>query len=300
MARTRQEIKAQMTNSFMSNVRIQELYELNTDLTFEEQFSSVSLESMLFDIFSFAYFILESLWDVFRNEINTAIEDSRVHTKNWYRNKALNFMFGLPVVPGTDTFNTDGLTPEEIEATKVVKQAAAVKLISDAGYGVLRLKVATKTGNALAPVPTLQFEALKAYMLSKVVDAGTQMIITTGNGDDLKLTVDVYYDPLVLSPTGSRLDGGNQTPVINAVLDYLQGLDFNGILIVSELQRVIADVDGVQSASIKLAASKYGGFGYESNTLPNVGVIDEVRIADSGYFKLDLDHTLLTYKLIQE
>lgn len=287
MARSQEQIKLSITNQFIGNVTIILLYGLTAGLTFIQQFSLVSLENILFDTIAFAVNTLESLWDIFRTEITAEMAQQQAHTKDWYRNKALGFMLGVPVLAGTDQFDTSGLSDDAIAAAQVIKQAAAIKLISDAGYGILRIKVATSTGLGLAPVPAEVFSAFKSYMLNKVVDAGTQVVLTTREADKLRLTVDAYFDPLVLSPEGARLDGTATTPVPDALNAFVRSFDFNGKLNIKEVERAISAVPGIFYANITAAASKYGGYSYEQTGIDNVGAITMFRVADSGYFEVD-------------
>ena len=262
--------------------------------------SSTAIWRNMIFVVSASILTFEKILDAFKIEIEAEIAKSRVHTRDWYRGKALGFCFGLPIISGTDQFDTSGLEEDEIEATKIVAQAAAVKLISDAGYGVLRIKVAKKQGNSLIPLSEIEFIAFKQYMNRHVCDAGTQLICTTGIGDDLKLTIDAYYDPLVIDANGGRLDGAEAEPLKLAINNFIQSLNFNGILIKSELHEHLKNVPGFKAINIKLAASKYAGFTYDNSSLSNVGLIDELRVADSGYFKLDNDVLLINYFTIDE
>lgn len=250
--------------------------------------SATAIWRLFVFIIASSIWALEKLWDIFKLETETEMARQKPHTKDWYRNKALGFLLGMPVIPGTDEFDTGSATEEEIAAAKVIKQAACVKLISGNGYGILRIKVATaNTSGTLQQVDTTTFNALKHYILRYVVDAGTQVRITTGQADELKLKVDIYYDPLVLSTTGSRLDNSDNTPVQDAINNFLQSIEFNGMLVLSDLEKALRIVDGVKIATVKEAASKYGNFDYTDISSPNVGLIDEIRVADSGYMRID-------------
>ena len=301
MARELSEIKKQMTDDFVANQTIQERYALDTTKTFEQQFSKVSIENILFNVVAFAMWLLEKIWDQFRNETNTEIEKNRIHSKQWYRQKALDFLFGFAVADGTDAFDTTGATDEEIQAAKVVKQAACIKMISSAGYGILRVKVAGEDANGnLKRLPTDQFDALKYYFMRYAVDAGTQLKCTTGDADDLLLNIDVYYDPLVLNTQGERLDGTAQTPVKDAIVAFLKSIEFNGSLYVSDLVLKIREVEGVSKCKCVEARSKYGSYSYNTTGIQNVGLIDEIRIADAGYMKLDESVLQINYKVMPE
>lgn len=243
---------------------------------------------------------LYELFIVFRTELETEMAKQKIHSKQWYRQKAIDFLFGFAVKPGTDEFDTEGAADEEIAAAKVVKQAACIKMISSSGYGILRVKVATEDGDGnLQKLPAEQYEALKYYFMRYAVDAGTQLKVTTGDADDLLLKLDVYYDPLVISTTGARLDGTADTPVLDAINEYLKSLEFNGALYVSDLIAAIRQVDGVRLAKCLEARSKYGSYDYNADVL-NAGLIDEIRVADSGYMKIDESVLQINYKVMPE
>lgn len=287
-----------MTDDFIANEVVQEKYELTPGNTFEQEFSKVSVEWILFDIIAYAIWSLQQLWRIFRTELETEMAKQKIHSKQWYRQKAIDYLFGFAVIPGTDQFDTAGASDEEIESAKVVKQAACIKMISSSGYGILRVKVATEDSDGnLQKLPTEQYEALKYYFMRYAVDAGTQLRVTTGDADDLMLRLDVYYDPLVISTTGARLDGTADTPVLDAINEYLKSLEFNGALYVSDLIAKIRQVEGIRLAKCLEARSKYGSYDYNADVL-NAGLIDEIRVADAGYMKLDESVLQINYKVM--
>lgn len=287
MARTLAQHKDIITSFFISIPEIIATYSLAIGLSYAQQFSLGGIEDSIFNTIAFATWSLETQWEIFKQEITAEMALQRAHTKDWYRNKALGFLLGVPVIAGTDQFDTTGMTDEEIEAAKVIKQAATVKLISANGYGILRIKVATADENGiLQPVPTPAFNACKAYM-EITADAGTQVQITTGVADQLKAVIDVYFDNLVLDPQGQRLDGSNNTPVQDAITGFLRSISFNGVLNIKELEAAITAVEGVKYANVTEAASKYGAYTYEQTGIANVGPINVFRVADSGYFVMD-------------
>lgn len=296
MARSLKEIKKIQTDAFIEDQSIIELYNLTPGQSFEEQFSIVSIENILFNIVAFSILIFELMLDTFSKETDEEIAKQKIHSKKWYRQKALDFQYGFDLIDDTDEFDNSNATQEEIEASKIIKQADCVKLISSTGYGILRVKVATEVNNELAPLSVDQLNAVKYYFLRKVTDAGTQLRVTSANPDLLKLEIDVYFNPLIISSDGKRLDGSDDNPVKNKIIQYLKSLEFNGQLVLNKLENSIHDVEGIEIASnIKSAASKYGDFNYDTNNISNVGLINSVRIPDSGYMKLDEDNLVINY-----
>lgn len=288
MARELSEIKLQITDEWINNETIQEKYTLVSGQTFEQQFSKVSVENILFSVIAFAIWFFEKLIDQNQSEINDQIANSRIHTLNWYREKALAFMFGYELNE-IDIYDTTGLTDEQIASAKIIANAAPVKM-----QGSLRLKVVKRVGNELAPLSPAELNAFESYMNS-VTDAGTYVIPTTNVADDLKLTLDIYYNDQILAGDGSRLDGTANTPVLDAIKDYLKSLRFNGAYTGTDLQEEIKTVEGVNKLKIVSAWSKYGSYDYDSTINPNAGLINEIRIADAGYMKLDEANTEINF-----
>jgi len=288
MARDQKEIKLQITDEWINNETIQEKYTLVPGQTFEQQFSKVSVENILFSVIAFAIWFFEKLIDQNQTEINEQIANSRIHTQKWYRQMALDFMFGYEL-GDLDIYDTTGLTGEQIAAAKIIANAAPVKM-----QGSLRVKVVKRVGDELAPLSPAELNAFESYM-NHVTDGGTYVIPTTNVADDLKLTLDIYYNDQILAGDGSRLDGTANTPVLDAVKDYLKSLRFNGAFIGTKLQDEIQTVQGVNMVNIVGAWSKYGSYDYDSTINPNAGKINEIRVADAGYMKLDEANTVINF-----
>lgn len=257
--------------------------------------SKVGIWRLWVFIFAYAQFILEQYWVIFKAEIETRIAQSRIHTPKWYREKALNFLYGIPLVQDKDYYDTSLLTAQQIVDAKIVSNAASVRVVQS-GYGTLRMKVVRTVNGEYAPVLPQHLIALNTYFNSHIADAGTLVTVTTGNADLLKLKLDIYYDPLILGADGSRLDGTDATPVITKISDYLKSIDFeNGSLILTYLTDNLQKVPGIKLPVVREAYSKYGAYDYNTTGVQNVGVINEIRVADAGYMKLDLTELLINY-----
>ncbi|MCS4239512.1 hypothetical protein M2306_002053 [Myroides gitamensis] len=295
--RSREEIKGQMTEEFLDNEEIVSKYKLDKNKTFEQQFSKVSLENLLFDFISFGIWILEGLFDLFKKDIDDQIAKSRVHTQKWYREKALAFMYGYSLNE-SDVYDTEEMTEDQIERSKIIANAAAQKIVVG-GRGVLRIKVVKKEGVNMIPLVPVELQAFTAYM-NLVADAGTYVQPTSDKGDNLKLKMDIYYDPLVLDTEGKRLDGTKVAPVSDAIENYLRSIEFNGEFIKSELEDVVKRVEGVLYINIKDAWTKYASYSYETTSVDNAGVVDEIRRPDSGYLILDKITSTFNYRAYEQ
>ena len=80
MARKLAEIKVEITTSFMVNAVVQDVYGLGETAVFEEQFSKVSLENILFDVVAFSIWLLEKLFDTHKAELSTALAQQKSGT----------------------------------------------------------------------------------------------------------------------------------------------------------------------------------------------------------------------------
>ena len=300
MARTIEQIQQIMLDEKTATPELSALQVLTTsekstlDLTSE---SKLAIWRQMIWIVAYCILVFEQILDVFKKDVEERIAATSPHTRNWYREKALAFQYGHLLVPETDYYDNTGLPEEQVAASKIVANAAPVKQILS-GAGVLRLKAVTSSGEGeWAPLSPQQLTALTDYM-NDVSDAGTTVIVTSNEADDLKLSVDVYYNPQILSPTGAMLDGSNENPVLMSIKQYLKSLEFNGSLIISHLEDILNKLPGVEVSQVREAASKYAGYNY-SDTGANIGVFTQVRIADAGWMKLDEGTTIINYFIFE-
>lgn len=237
-------------------------------------------------VVAFTYWVQEKLLNVLRDDVEQRIAETRPFTKGWYSTTSLLYQHGYNL-NDSGVYETPN-TAAEIQAvneSKIVKKASVVQAIIS-GVGSLRIKVATLEDGELVPLSSDQLNGFQEY-IELMGAAGVYVIATSTTADDLKLEVDIHFNPLILDNEGKRLDGTNDTPVQDAVETYLKSSEFDGELDLVKLNNVIESVEGVVSPFIILAASKYGSFTYDSDVVSNVGVITKFRQPDSGYFKLD-------------
>ena len=270
------EIRDTIRQAFVANTTLQTLYSLNPALTFAEQFSSVSIEAAFVDIAAFISFTMEGIFDLHKKEVDFAISEMKPHTTRWYRNKALSFRLGQPLIADSDDYSDVGLTEQAIAASQVVKYAAAVEALDGSGIPLLRIKAATLSNNQLSALPAPTIAALSAYF-AEVKDAGVKLLVTSDPPDSLRATVEIYFDPLVLDANGLPLNGGAE-PVRAATDNYLQNLPFNGELSLMAYTDVLQNANGVIIAQLQIVQANYGALPYQ-----NIGVR---YIPDAGYMRV--------------
>src|SRR6185312_12053424 len=173
--------------------------------------SRVAIYQLWLYIIAVCQWTIENLQDIFKSDVNETIANMKPHSNLWYRNIALAFQYGYSLPADSDTYDNTGLTTDQIAASQVIAFAAAQDAILN-NRRVLRVKVAALMNGDLGPVPADQLAALTAYM-ARIKDAGVGLQITTGDPDALQLSIDFYYDPLILNSLGARNDGTDSSPI---------------------------------------------------------------------------------------
>jgi hypothetical protein len=242
--------------------------------------SKVSIWRLWVYIQAMAIWVHEGIFEAHKAEIEALIALNKLHTALWYKGKALAFQFGFDIGE-LDYYDNTGVDDSLVKASKIISQASVEEL-----GGRLKIKVATLDGEVLAPIDETQKAAFTQYM-SLVRDAGTRLEIISRPPDDFKAVIDIYYDPLILDGLGARLDGNNETPVKEAIIDYLYNLEFNGELIVTKLTDYLQTVEGVKMPNIITTWGRFGSNNYLE--------INETYIADSGYMTLNDTDTIINY-----
>lgn len=260
MARTVKEIKDAMTATFCKERAVVDAYKLNPEKTFDQQFSSVSIENILFYCFAFAVWTLEVLFDKHKEEVEERIEQLETHTLRWYVNKAKAFMYGYKLVDNADYYDTSNMSETDIENARLVKYAVATE-----DNTVVYLKVAGRDENGNpAKLSTSVFSALTSY-LNTIKDAGVAIKLVNEEADRIKLQLVVYYNATVLDEYGQNKNG--QQPVNEAVQSVITNLPFNGVYRNSDLLAAIMAVQGVEVADIIRVETKTANAGFYTQVI---------------------------------
>lgn len=270
-----------MTGTFVNESAVVTAYGLNTKKTFDQQFSSVSIESILFYCFAFAVWTLETLFDKHKAEVEAKIEQLEPHTLRWYVNKAKAFMYGYKLVQDTDYYDTSNMSETDIEAARRVKYAVATE-----SNTVVYLKVA---GQNDKQQPCLlnrsELDALTAYM-NTIKDAGVAIKLINEEADRIKIHLKVYYDATVLDAEGVNADGNK--PVEDAVRSVITNLPFNGVYRNTDLLAAITKLPGVEVADIVEVTTKV------NNAAEYTKVVGFDK-PYSGYYSLPAEDLIIDY-----
>lgn len=277
MARTITEITTAMKTEFMANAELRNKYGFSDTAVFDDTFSVVSLERIIIYIVASAIWVLENVFDNFSSEITTRINNSILTSIAWYHSKVLAFQYGDELIFNSDTYSFGYAT---VDASKQIVKYAAVREVIDGG--VTKLKIFYSGTNKLA-LTTEQQTAFKAY-IKEIAAAGTHLLFVSLDPDLLGVTLNIYYDPLIIDSTGAKIVDGTK-PVELAITSYLDSIKYGGIFYSSKLVDAIQATEGVND--VELVDTYWGGTAAERRKIE----------AASGAFKLDNDHKTITYSL---
>lgn len=242
MARDILDIKEDLKASFVGDATLQEFYGLDETKGFDEQFSKVSIEARLIDVWAAAAWVLETLWNAFKSETEAVIDEGYVTSERWYYAKALEFQKGDALEYNEKAYRFEYAVKDE--AKQVVKNVA-VRQVTDEGVTKLKVYFSDAGKQALTEDVRTSFET---YM-RQVGAAGTHYLFVSEAPDELRVHLHVYYDALVLDSTGTRLNGGGK-PVEEAIEGYLDGLEYGGVMYASKLIDVIQQAEGVKDVTL--------------------------------------------------
>jgi hypothetical protein len=253
MARTIQEIKSAMTTDFMANETIRDIYGLTLESSFDEVFSPVSLESILFGIFATCVWALESLMDIHKLEVEKAIATAIVASEQWYYEQALKFQRGDALIfnPSTKGF---GYLQED-KSKRIVKYVA----IRDAGNSI-KVLVSGETDGRPSKLSIADLTLFKEYM-NRIKIAGIVLSIKSLDADVVRVYATVRVDPLVLNDKGERLDD-KSTPVVDAINKYLQTITYGGVFNKTKLVDAVQQVPGVRDITLERVSYSIDGISF--------------------------------------
>ncbi|MGL4956564.1 MAG: hypothetical protein ACRC9X_05245 [Bacteroidales bacterium] len=271
MARTIDGIRQEMGAAFVSSEKVQELYAIDPRKTFDEQFSAVSLERILFYVAAFGIWVLEKLFDQHKADVDAELLTKMPHTVRWYRDKVLRFQYpNRTLIEDTDKYDNAGLSDDEVKELEVVKFCTVTDKLSE-----LQIKVAKGDAGAREPL-TAEEVAVLEYYLSEVRDAGVYTSVITRSADKFFAEIDVWYSPLALSP--------KDKPVEEAINAYISSLPFDGAMSLTALGDAVQAVAGIRLVDIKSARVQRG-----DNVPEDLGV---QKIAESGYWAVNQEEDL--------
>jgi hypothetical protein len=244
--------------------------------------SRVAMWKLYFYVVSVFQWVNEKMWDAFALSVDDKIANQTVGKREWYRQLALNFQYGYNLT-SDGKYDNSNLTQAQIDDSKIIKYCS----VTETSDGKLRMKVAKQLDNKPIQLNDGELAAFSVY-IDKLKFDGVKILKESHAADNLKLTIDIWYDSLVIKSDGSRIDGSSATPVKDGIINYLNNLDYNGEYSNTKLQDALQQVTGVKRCTIKLSQSKYGLYPFVN--------IDEKIVADAGFFVVNDADLIINYR----
>lgn len=267
MARTITEIKKDIENNFMLSREVAEKYGFNPGDSFSAHFSTVSVENILFYVFASSAWVLETLFDRHRQEIDARIEQIIPHRPKWYRDKMLAFMKDRVLIPDTDRYDVSDMSQEQANAARVVKHATADE---SKNASILIIKVAGEKNGERCDLDEETEIQLESY-IAAIKDAGVRTRLVNDPPDVFNCTVDIYYNPLLLPEEVKRA-------CETAIKQYIENLPFNGEYTNMALVDTLQVIEGVKVVELRQATTSPHNSSVST-------VINAKHIPEAGYFK---------------
>ena len=256
MARSIAEIKQTMTNAVMADGTVRERYGLSENDTFDDSFSVVSIENILFYIVAACSHVLEVLFDQFKADVDDKISRAVVASVPWYYKIAKEFQYGDALIFNEATLQYGY---EQVSEKKRIVKYVAVR---DRGISV-EILASAEAGGQPTVLSDDVLTAFKQY-LNRVKIAGVILSVRSLPADNISITATIRIDPLVIDRTGTRIEDGSFV-VENAVNAYLRNIIYGGTFNKTKLVDAIQNVEGV--LDVELHACKYSTDGMTYNDI---------------------------------
>ena len=232
-----------MTQQFMADSTIIEMYGFEAGSSFEDTFSAVSLESIWFSIVAAAIYVLETLFDAFREDVDAKIAEAVVASIPWYHKISLEFQYGDSLVFDE---KTQGFVYPVIDTTKQIVKYAACRDLGGMVYVLASKDDGSGSPTALSADELTAFDAY----LHERKPAGVLLQAASFDPDQVQVAVTVQYNPQVLSPDGQLIAEPGVYPVEEAIDAYLKGIVYGGALNKTKLVDAIQAAAGVIDVSL--------------------------------------------------
>lgn len=243
MARTIRQIKGAMTQQFMADSTIMELYGFQAGSSFDDTFSAVSLESIWFSIVAAAIYVLETLFDAFKEDVDTKIAEAVVASIPWYHKISLEFQYGDSLVFDE---KTQAFVYPVIDTTKQIVKFAACRDLGGMVY------VLASKDNGSGQPTALSADELSAFSsyLHERKPAGVLLQAASFAPDQVQVVMTVQYNPQVIAPDGQLIAQPGVYPVEDAINGYLNGIVYGGALNKTKLVDAVQAAQGVIDVSL--------------------------------------------------
>jgi len=250
MATTIAALKKTITDFFVSQSEIQDAYGLETTKTFDEQFSKVSIESILFYIIAYCHKLIYDIIDVFKSEQQEAIDAAVMMNDRWWYNQVMAYVYGAKLEYDSSTykFNTVSTSSTPLIAYCAIREIVNSDKVTSIQVMCAKSGYKTLSGNVSTPnseiyVMTEYLNRIKPAGVLFTLESNTPDIIYFPTNSSNEPGIQIYYDPMLLGANGVLLSDNKTYPVNVAIDTYLKGIVYGGKFNVTKM------IDAIQSAT---------------------------------------------------
>lgn len=239
--------------------------------------SKMSLMDAITYIVAACVWTFESLQNVFVSDVAEDLDDRINGTASYYVHALLKYQSGDELV--TNDEGTQFYYETEDESKQVVTKASYY-YVSQSGFYDKRLvlKCATGEAGAYEKIDDDELVNISAY-INQIAFAGTSIVIDSRSGDILLPYLNVYYD-------GEVTESEVMENIEEALNDYIENLDFNGIVYAQKVIDAIQSAEHVTDVEMTEDQGIYlWQYDQDDNLEEDMEKIDRKITPNSGYIK---------------
>jgi hypothetical protein len=242
-----------MARSIQTIVALLDAEQANqTDLSTLNSTSNSAIYTLWKYIVATQMYLQETLWDIFKADIEAKIKAAAVGSDAWLQSKVLEFQYDS-VTPQVLTVGSDfSINYTTVDATKRIITRCAVNRTSQR---TVLVKVAKSDPPVALSAPELS--SLEGY-LDDICFAGVNYIASSLASDKLYLKAEIFYDGQYASTIS--------TNVSLSINNYLANLPFDGKVKVMGLIDAIQSTEGVTDVLIQDLAIRTDATAFASKT----------------------------------
>lgn len=261
----------------------------NTNLENLTTASQVSVWRNFLYIVAFVANNLKELFELHKVEVQNLLDNQIITNLQYYRNLLFNYRDGH-TFDREDLAYTGDYTDEQIASSKIVKRVA-VQSVRVENVNTLYVKLATEdNAGKLIKLGQEALDRIEDYMF--VNSNAVQIVYFSEDADKLRLEINVYIDPSIIGEDGARIDGTENTPIPDAINDFLEdkNFKFDGEIILAQLINAIQEVEGVENEAVRIVKAE-ASFKTEIEFIE----FNERYTAQSGYYELLEENLQINY-----
>jgi hypothetical protein len=261
-----------MARSIQTIVALLDAEQANqTDLSTLNSTSNSAIYTLWKYIVATQMYLQETLWDIFKTDLEAKIKTAAVGSAAWLQSKVLEFQYDS-VTPQVLTVGSDfSINYTVPDTTKRIVTRCSVNRTA-------QRTVLIKVAKSEPPVAlgVLELSSLGGYV-DDIAFAGVNYFVTSKASDKLYLKANIFYDGQYASTISDS--------VILAVNTYLANLPFDGKVKVSALTDAIQSVTGVTDILIQDIAIRPDATSFIDKTylVQNNTTIIPLFQLDAGY-----------------